>query len=497
MSQTLQGEHRPVPPGRQMRAPGSNHPPRDFAVLVLAQVALLSALTHRSWFFADDFYFLAVGRETGLSLHYLRLPLFEHFSPVHRLLDFAFVRTFGLSWPAAHVVLLILAGACISMFALVASALLSSRRWAFVLTAVYGASLSFVRNVAWWTGGTHLLLLTLFTLVTILGYVRWREEDGHRWAAVSLAAYALALLTHEQAMLVPVYLGLLRILLLGRCRRGWLLVEWPLWGGYAALTLLCAANFVAGYYHPHVSPAPSDVARFLAVSFFQGLLPAVVAVKVPEAMVVSVGVSVVLAALVAAGVVLASLWRSSAAWRSWAFFAGSFVVAVLPLGMARIAIDGVTVGRELRYLMAPSFLVLVALGAAFDSRYAPVARRTPRAPHRPRNRTAKLAPVLAALYLVLLIRDAGKLQRSLWEPVQPKRYFSTFRQDYSRLRAEGKEPVIIPGRVPEGVVPGWLFPYNTYEHALVLAEPGVRFEGPGPRYAVDAEGSIHPEQAER
>ena len=467
--------------------------------LVLAQVTLLSILTHRSWFYVDDFLFLAQGREKRFSISFLRLPLFEHFSPLHRIFDYVLVRSVGLDWSAAHLVLLSLAAACIVAFALVVRSLFASPTLALGLTGAYGASLVFVRNIAWWTGGIHLFLLTVFSLLTILGYVRWHDSGSGRWMVFSLAAYSLALLSHEQAMLVPVYLLLLQVLVLSDAGFRKVVADWRVWGAYGVLTILSLANFLAYYYHPHTTPSPSSVVRFLGVSLFQGFLPTMLAIRIPEAPLVSIPVSVAAGILATAGLVALSLRRSVRAWRAWAFFAASFVVAVLPLGLGRIAIDGVLVGRELHYLTAAAFLGLIAVGAAFDARLAP--RRPPgalaearaRRRSRPSPVVGALVPVLAALYLVLYLRDGSRLQHSLWEPVTARTYFNTFEHDLARLRAAGEQPVIVlPGLVPESAVPAWLFPFNSYDHALTLVDPMLRFQGPGPRYSVAVDGHLQP-----
>jgi hypothetical protein len=491
MEQTLSAQPRPSPPIRQSRRRRRQSTAVLFVPLVVAQIVTLSVLTHRSWFFVDDFLFLAQGREKRWSLSFLRLPLFEHFSPVHRVLDLAFVRLFGLDWLAAHVILLALAASCIVAFALVARALLASRALALGLTAAYGTSLVFVRNVAWWTGGIHLFTATAFSLLTVLGYIRWFDTGERRWAAFSLAAYGLALLCHEQAMLVPVFVLLLRVLVLSGWRIRRLLDEWRLWLGYGALTLLSVANFLATYYHPAGRPSPLQIVKFLLISLFEGFLPSAFGMKVPEAPMLSNEVSVVLAAVLAATVILISLRRSPRAVRAWAFFCCSFLVAVLPLGLGRIAISGAEVGRELRYMTAPAFLGLLAVGAAFDNRFAPATKRASAAATSGRLHRA-LAFCLVALYLFLYVRDGARLQRSLWEPVAAKRYFVTFERDVALIRSRGDEPVIVPGTVPECAVPAWLFPFNTYEHALVLMDPELHTSGKGPRYTVDAEGHLRP-----
>ena len=71
-----------------VRPPRWRQPP-DWAwgVSLVAQVACAALATGYTFFFVDDFLFMAQARTQPFDLTYLRESLFEHFSPVSRLLD--------------------------------------------------------------------------------------------------------------------------------------------------------------------------------------------------------------------------------------------------------------------------------------------------------------------------------------------------------------------------------------------------------------------------
>lgn len=461
--------------------------PKAIFPLLLAQAAILWVLIQRSWFFADDFLFLNEAREADLSIEFLRRPLFEHFSPVHRFGDWVFIRAFGLNWSAALLVLVLLATACTLAFAALASQLFGSRRLVLALTALYGTSLFFTRNAAWWTGGTHLLTATLFSLLTLQGYVLWVRRGRPAWLVGSLSVYVLALLSHEQALLLPAYAVLVRMLLLPchPSKTRVLVRDWRVWLAYTVPTALSAANFVLWYRHDAERPELDLMLRFFKVSLFEGVLPTFVGLKIPEAVWVSRQWTIVISLVSFAMLVVVSVRRNAEAWRAWAFFVCSFVLAALPLGLGRVLVFGPSVGLEPRYQMAIAYLGLLGIGAAFN--LAPSWRFGQAG----RGRRRAVVAAVAVLYLVVHVRGADRLQDALWEPVSPRRFFANLDADIDQ-RASAERVGVFPGVVPEEIVPSWLFPFNRYERALTLARPSLRVGEDRVAFEVDVDGHLSP-----
>jgi hypothetical protein len=257
------------------------------------------------------------------------------------------------------------------------------------------------------------------------------------------------------------------------------------------MTALALLNYFATYYQSLGKPSAGQVGRFLGISLFEGVLPTFLGLKVPEAVLVSQPFTVTLAALVLAAVILASLRRSRQAWRAWAFMLAAFLAATLPLGLGRIVILGVEVGREPRYQTAVAFLVLLAAGAAFDRRCSPV-DATP--PARPRARTGvgpTLVAALVVVYLVVHVRGANRVHDSLWEPAGPEQFYDSFEDQARPIKAREGEIHVFPGTVSESVMPAWLAPFNRFEHALVLAEPSVRVGTRREAFMVESDGRLN------
>src|SRR5438477_998296 len=95
--------------------PVTRVPPGLLVVLGVQGVAVGWFVAH-SWFFGDDFLFLAQGRDSRLTLSYLRLPMFDHFSPVLRFAEWILAHSGGLSWAEAASVLVVLTVSCTGAF---------------------------------------------------------------------------------------------------------------------------------------------------------------------------------------------------------------------------------------------------------------------------------------------------------------------------------------------------------------------------------------------
>src|SRR5690349_3191077 len=80
-------------------------PPMWLWVLSFAiQAGLAALLTRFTYFFIDDFIFLREARTEAFGVHYLRQPLFEHFSPVTRALDKVLIHVAAGNFAVAHAV---------------------------------------------------------------------------------------------------------------------------------------------------------------------------------------------------------------------------------------------------------------------------------------------------------------------------------------------------------------------------------------------------------
>ena len=175
------------------------------AVLAVS-VASAAWFTRSFYYFQDDFIFIRQAQTSSLSLAYLRGPLFQHFSPVSRLADYVLAHWFHSSVVAAHVIVLVLLAVTVLAFSWTITELVGPRWWRHFLTLAFGESLALLHLLGWWTATVNILPATLFGLLTIASFLRYRRSGVRKWIVISLLSYGLSLCTHEQSWLVVGYL---------------------------------------------------------------------------------------------------------------------------------------------------------------------------------------------------------------------------------------------------------------------------------------------------
>src|SRR5207248_2938558 len=84
----------------------------------------------------------------------------------------------------------------------------------FLPIAWWGVSVFGVRVLFWWGPSFHAYAAVLFTLLCLLFFVRWHQDGrgADRW--ISVGAFAAALLVQERPLLIPLYLVMLRYIVL-------------------------------------------------------------------------------------------------------------------------------------------------------------------------------------------------------------------------------------------------------------------------------------------
>ena len=197
------------------RRVGPAQPPEWlWLVSIMLQVLIAAVLTAYTYFFIDDWLFIAEARRLPLSLSYLRKPLYEHFSPISRLLDKLLVGDTTGSFALAHDLQLVMYAAAIAAFAFVVRTILGNKWPAFFLTILFGQSLFLIRLLNWWTATANILPATVFSLIAFGAYLRWWRSRSFGWLIVCLACFLVALLDYENAMLLPLYILTVSLLVL-------------------------------------------------------------------------------------------------------------------------------------------------------------------------------------------------------------------------------------------------------------------------------------------
>jgi hypothetical protein len=469
------------------------------------QVASAAALTGYTYFFVDDWFFTEQARTQTFGVSFLREPLFEHFSPITRLLDKLLVVVAPGSFLLAHIVELALYAAAIAAFAWVVRGILGNSWTAFALTILFGQSLFLIRLLNWWTATANILPATIFMLVAIGAYLRWRELRLRRWLAVLLAAFAGALLDYETALLLPAYLAVLSLLVLEPKLgpRAWISVLWRerwAWAGMAVLESAAIWNFYAHYYLSMPHPTAWQMLRYLWGALVESFVPALGGIKDPQAAVSQH--AVVIAACMLAFVALIGSWVyiRPRAWRCVAGLAVVFAVTMAPVGYNRIKLWGVASGKELYYQQSLFFMFLVlvafAVGAAGGRRrplsvpVAELGRRLGAAP----AAIATLGAALVAVYAVLFITSVHAMtsRTAAPEPYGSRAYVDAFRASVRRAVAmTGHYPVLIDSQIPAAIM--GFAPFDHYDQFVPMVDSRVRVNVAGPpAYVLGADGGLLP-----
>jgi hypothetical protein len=495
-------------------------PPRWlWGVSVLMQVLSAGLLTGYTFFFVDDFLFMEQARTESFGVGYLRHPLFEHFSPITRALDTALVELAPGSFVLAHGFELALYAAALVAFALVMGQILGNSWSAFAFTLGFGQSIFLMRLLNWWTATANILPATVGVLVALACYLRWRERGSWPLLAVSFAAFALALLDYETAMLFPAYLAVISLLVLERRPgpRAWLATLWRerwAWAGYLLLEAAALWNYYTYYYYPAIRPSLGQLLHFSSIALFQAFIPSLAGVQYPED---ASGHTLpfILAAVVVGAIVIATLYLRPRAWRCLVGFVAVFLISMLPVGLNRIHQFGVQTGAVLYYQQSLQFMALVLAAFAVSGRWSgrressgrsprwlarmrgPRARERPSLLERVRPSPSAVGVVMAAavaLYGTLYVTSVRSMANASWRPLEASAFVSRYLSGVRRIvAATGRQPVLVGGNVPRYLLSKHLFPYNSYSEFFAVFNSMLRVNALASRwYVVDESGQLLP-----
>ncbi len=470
-------------------------------LIVAAQVTAIGWFTTRSYFFFDDYIFLRQGQRSGLSLGFLLEPLNPHFSPGHRLVNWLLDTFFPLNFGVAQGVLLACFAASVLVLHKVLAELFGPGLGPLLLSLLYGTSLIHVGVIQWWNGGLLTLPATVLSLLSILAYIRHHRTGSSRMLVLSLAAMGLALLFYVKAVLVPLYLVLLRVLVLDqrpvKASLASLSRERATWGLYAAPVGLYLVVFLSGYWQPSELPEPGYLVHYLQISWTRVFAPSFFGLHIAgDQAPAFAGAAIIAVQLLVVALVAWSLLRSGSAWRAWAFFAVAFVANVVIIGVPRLSDWGAGIAYTPRYHLEPTYLFPIALGAAFlgpqlGQRGADVPTR-----HSPRLRML----LVTGLVLLIPVRfgaawSGGKRISEDSPGHLASRYMHNVEEGLRQATATGVTPVIVDGTVPDYVVASWAVygpPYhNRYSEVFPLFGHPLTFDRPErPLFSVAGDGTL-------
>ena len=475
--------------GRPTGIPPRPQLPRwPFLTVAAAAAVLMAGLSYRVFLFWDDFVFLGQAQDNDLTRSYLTEPLFTHFSPVTRALDWL-----AAGHVAAHPWLV-----PVTVCALVVAVVLCSVWWlvalfgrtpaALVGCVLLAPSLTLVQLGNWWTAAGNILPAVLGFGVAFASFVLIVRGASRWWAVPCLVGAGLGVLDYELPMLLFGYLGLWLLLCRDRVTDESLgQVLRRVWWLYAGLVAICGAalvNYRLNYYEEVDRPPLVDLVHAMVRSLVRTLVPTLVGFHDPRTAWFST-LSLVIGWLVLLVAVAWLLWTRERAWRGLLFAAAGWALPTLALALNRVSIFGVTVVDNAIYFYLPTALFLIGL---LEAHRGPERR----AAHRIDPRLARVGvPALAVVVVAAYVWSAGPTQRYQLPPGTSPRFVEQARESAAGVHGSFS---VINSDVPEALVPAMFHPYNRADVVLGLTVPEhLAFDVPQePYYRLDPDGGLSP-----
>lgn len=467
-----------------------------FVVVALAASALMVALSWRVFLFWDDFVFLGQAQDSDLTRDYLTEPLFNHFSPVTRAINWLVAGHL-----AAHPWLV-----PFTVCALVVAVVLATVWWLVVLfgrtwRALFGSillapSLTLIQLGNWWTAAANILPALLGFVVAFASFVLVVRGRSRWWAVPCLVGAGIGVLDYELPMLLSGYLGLWLLLFRDRFTAESLLQvlrrTWWLCLGLVAIGVAAILNYRLNYYDEVARPTIPDLAHAMVRSLVRTLVPTLVGFHDPRTAWFST-LSLVVGWVVLVAVVGWLLLTRRQAWRGLLFAAAGWALPTLALAVNRVSIFGVTVVDNIIYFFLPAALFLVGL---LEAHRGPLRRPVGAGARRsdPGRGAARFAvPTLALVVVAAYAYSVGPTQRyQLPEGTSPD--FVEQARDSAAALEDKDAFSVVNSDVPGHVVPEMFAPFNRADVVLGLTVPEhLPFDIPvEPYYRVGDSGDLEP-----
>lgn len=248
-------------------------------VMLTIQTLWRGVITVDSYFWQDDFTYLADARARGLTAEFLLQDYNGHVMPGQFLLAWLVSRLeFSFLPPAVMLVLLQLLASVLLLWVL--RLLWRDRPEILVGYAVYLFSPLGLVAGTWWAAGLQALPLQCAMLLAVAACIKDHRRPGLRWKATTVAALVVGLVFWEKALLLVPLLVLVQLLLLEDARwadrrrlvrrhRG----EWAAW--LAIGLLYTVAYVVIVGRDDHGAGARPSYEDFLVNAVVKMLLPGI------------------------------------------------------------------------------------------------------------------------------------------------------------------------------------------------------------------------------
>jgi hypothetical protein len=510
------------------------------AAIVVLPTAFIWHFASLSHFFWDDIANIYWAHNTPPLLSYLFGATYgDHLSPAHRLAYLVLDRVAPMNFELALAFLWACQAASAVLLQRILTLLFGRAWWTFALALVWAISPVYLSGFTWFAGGLHSVPAITATVASIHAYLCWRATARRTWLAWSLVAMGIGLAFYVKALLIPLYLILMRTLLLepgARLRDSLRSVrdEWRVWLAYAAMCTGFVLAYLVGdysqYYQSETGASLGDFLRYLRIFWVEGFSPMLLGIRVPlHGQGEWHRIVIVVAQLVLIGLIAWSILRRRAAWRAWAFLLVTLAANGLLL-VPRVSQWGAeNVAYTMRYYTEPALLVPLAVAFAFATPRLPgrVAAVEPtNTPHTPQEDAPRERPrftasdvfrlptaragALAVLALAAYVVATWGTANSLTGPATPdpevrsgriaRAYLDNLRGDLASARGGGVQPTLLDGDVPHAVVTQLnnLEPvalragvrFSLLSTVVPLFDDEVKFNQPGHMFIVRSDGHL-------
>jgi len=465
------------------------------AATIAAAVGIVLS-TRGSYFTTDDHVFFAQALEQPFGLHFLTEPIYDHFSPWHRLQDHLIVSVTHQGWWLALTISLLWHAACVAAFTLVVRSIVGRHPAGTLVCIVFALSPVFVRSAQWWALAAQMLPQLCFTLLATWAALRWAQTRRALWVGLSLVFFALALMGFIKALRALGFIAWVLYVLPTRDRP---LRDVPdlilrrdrwLWLGLAGLSVAYVIIVSTDRYYRFIGQVPGPGKRlwaeYLLTGWTQGVAPLSLGATIPPNPGVGNWIVVIACQAAILGFAALGVIRQRSLLVTW-IGAGIIALAGLVMsGQARLTSFGIDfVALDPRYVFEGALITLLAMAVSARALWPSISwPAMPRRAWIPALATVAICAGLAADAFV-------RLERS-WTPgPENRRYFAELDRSLDALQHQGVRPAILDGNTPEFIVPAAITGSHLLSRVLPLHRTDVRVGIPtGPPATIDYDGHV-------
>jgi len=439
--------------------------------------------TRDFYLWLDDFVFIGEARRKPFGFDYLTEGLYQHFSPVSRLVNAVALHVLPDHTWAARGFTLLLFASYVGAVVLVCVVVIGRTKIGLLAAASLATSLAVLPLANWWTAAVNILPSVIGGALCLAGAVALARGGSRWWGVLALAGYLVAVLDYETGMLVPAY-ALAWVLLFpgdeGRLpvRALWRRTGW-LWVALGVVGLASLINYRLNYYVDTPGASLGQYAEAFVRSLFQMQLPLVLGFSDLDNRVFTwCGVALAVLGLVT---LLVRARRRPAMWKGLAFALAGWLLPISALVLNRVGVVGQTIVTLPYYYCLSTLMVVLGIAAAL-SVVEPAAEPAAQPGPRESRRRALLPVVLLVAVALAWAHSLGPSSRLVWEaghrlfpdePVNDQTFVTALSESAREVASRDPSATLLDGDVPDSVVWSQYAPYNRLNVVAPLI--GIRF----------------------